>query len=174
MTRQHPLARLFVQSDGGVDGEGSWLVTVGEAKLVAVVQPWKDIPGEKWIARAWHPGLGTFLGGGGQDACDAALAVVEDYYWVIGNQGKPRVAISYDPNVPRRHRADAIDQSFPTGAMSVNPGTQSNGEGVAQFARDQAVAVTPGQHASGPGGSGIAQGPFDDDSFGGDDDDAFG
>lgn len=168
MTRQHPLARLFVQSDGGVDGEGSWIVTVGEAKLVAVVQPWKDIPGETWISRAWHPGLGTFLGGGGQDPCDAALAVVEDYYWVIGNQGKPRVAITYDPNVPRRHRADAIDQPFCGGvAQKVCTSAEvQGGNGMRQEHRTSRPVDA--------GGTGQPPPPFDDDAFGGDDDDAFG
>ena len=100
-----PRAELAVQAANGVPGEGTWYVTLDDRVVVAVVQPSKEIPGETWISRAWDPQMGCFLGGGGQDALDAALAVVEDWLWRRANVGKVRQAVNGDSREKRPHRA---------------------------------------------------------------------
>lgn len=108
--RSHPRAELAVAAPQGMPGEGSWYVHLdGGLCVVAVVQPSKDIPGETWIARAWHGRLETFLGGGGCDPLDAALAVLEDHRWRVAHPGQVRVAINGDSRATRPHRADTID-----------------------------------------------------------------
>lgn len=110
----HPRAWLVEAAPNGAPGEGDWWVLLDDGQPIrTIIQPSKDIPGESWISRAWHPGLAAHLGGGGTDALDAALAVIEDWRWRRASGGRPRVAMTGDSREKREHRARWIEAYYP-------------------------------------------------------------
>ena len=111
MARRCAIAECIAPAPNGAPGEGIWRVLLPDRSVVEVtVQPSKDVPGEKWIARGYHRGLEAHLGGAGVDALDAALGLLEDFaYRQKHGRSSPMVAVTADSRVQRLHRADQLE-----------------------------------------------------------------
>lgn len=134
--RRCAIAELVEAAPNGAEGEGIWRVLLGDGSIAkATVQPSKDVPGEKWIARGYHKGLEAHLGGSGSDALDAVLGLLEDHaHRLKHGRSSPMVAVTGDSRAKRPHRAEQLE----LGTVSRGPTAPAPDRAPTLSAKDEA------------------------------------